>query len=227
MTPWFAAATGFVIAASLWIYSPHQQLTYPAIAIGKAPCNSDGICQPVEQQGAGSLTINSGAPLTQPHNSAKPAGTGTRARTHTAAPGLTFGYVVRPAAPGKFALIVSVTGKRPIKNWHLAFVLPGDQIQIVIGAHWRAAGSDRGTASRLTGDPGQQGGGPWDASRGYGNQGDQGVGQASQVAGADGHGGPPEEYVVSFTVIASGTPAAPAGCRYDGAACIFHQMSGH
>jgi hypothetical protein len=219
VTPWFAAATGFVIAASLWIYSPHPQLTYPAIAIGPVPCTSEGCSPSTDQQGAGSLTVNSGAPMTQPPNSAKPAGTSIR----TAASGLTFGYVVLPAVHGEFVVIVSVTGKRPIRNWHLAFVLPGDHIQSVYRADWQPEGSDGGTASAFTGDPGQQGGGASDAGGGYGNQG----AAASEGGSADGRAGTPGEYGVSFTVIASGTPAGPAGCRYDGAACTFHKMSGH
>jgi hypothetical protein len=226
VTPWFAAATGFVIAASLWIYSPHPQLTYPAIAIGKVPCNQNGCAPSIDGQGSRQLTVNSGEPPTQLPNSAKPAGTGTRAQTRTAASGLTFGYVELPAAHGDFAVVVSVTGKRPITNWHLAFVLPGDHIQGVIGAHWQAAGSDGGTASPFTGDPGQYGGGGWGAGGGYRNQGDQSA-AANEGGGADGYGGAPAAYRISFTVIASGTHAVPADCSYDGVACTFHRMSGH
>jgi len=222
VTPWFAAATGFVIAASLWIYSPHPQLAFPAIAIGKVPCKSAGCGPGAEQQGAGSLTIKSGQRMTQHRNSAGPAGTGTRGRT--AASGLTFGYIVHHDADGNFTLVVSVTGKRSFKNWHLAFVLPGDHIQFVIGAHWQAAGTDGGTASPLAGYAGRQSG-----SGNHGNQGSQGNwgGQASQSGSADGHGDAPGQYRVNFMVIASGKPAVPAGCHYDGAACTFHQLSGH
>src|SRR5271169_558810 len=30
MTPWFAASTGFVIAAGLWVYSPHASIRFPS-----------------------------------------------------------------------------------------------------------------------------------------------------------------------------------------------------
>ena len=221
MTPWFAAATGSVIAASLWIYSPHPQLAFPAIAIGRVPCGSDNCGSQVDRQGAPSLTMNSGEPMAPPHNSAGPAGSGTPSQGRTAASGLTFGYVVHQAADGDFALTASVTGKHPITNWHLAFVLPGDHIKYVFGVHWQPAGSDGGTASPFADPAGQHGGGPWDSGGGYGNQGDTGAGQAGQ-----GSGGPPGEYAVTFTVIASGAAPVPADCTYNGAPCTFHKLSG-
>jgi hypothetical protein len=209
MTPWFAAGTGFVIAASLWIYSPHPQLAFPAIAIGKPPCGSGSCGSELNQQGAGRLAIKSGQRETQPHQSAPPAKARTP-RTRAAASGLTFGYVVRQTAPDEFQLVISVTGKRAVKNWELAFVLPGDQIRAVFGAHWRASGSDGGTASPFTGDqgqydPGGYGSGP--AHHGYGN------------------GGAAGQSRVSFTVVASGAGVAPADCRFDGATCAFHELS--
>jgi hypothetical protein len=210
VTPWFATATGFVIAVSLWIYSPHPQLAYPAIAIGKAPCSSSGCKTRVDQQGAGSLTMNSGEPVTQQHKPAAPARAGTRTPASTAASGLTFGYVARQAAQGKFLLIVSVTGERITKNWRLSFVLPGDHIEFVIGAHWQAAGSDGGTASPLAGDQGQQRGGAGDYGGGSGDQ---------------RYGGAPHQSGVRFTVVASGSSPVPAHCSYDGASCTFRELS--
>ena len=217
VTPWFAAATGFVIAASLWIYSPNPQFSYPAISIGKVPCSSSGCKSKVEQQGAGSLTMNSGQPLTQHHNSAAPGETGTRTRTSTAASGLTFGYVVRPAAQGTFQLIVSVTGKPAIRNWSLYFVLAGDHIKFVIGAQWQADGSDAGTARPFAGYQGQQHGGPGDAGVVQGDQGGYGYGH--------GGGAAHDQPGISFTVIASGRPPVPTDCSYDGASCTFHELS--
>jgi hypothetical protein len=203
MTPWFAAATGFVIAASLWIYSPHPQLTFPAIAVGKMP----KVPSHVDQPGAGSLAIKSGERATQQQQeSAAPAKTSTRDRASTAASGFTFGYVVQPAADGKFWLTVTVAGKHAIKNWRLAFVLPGAHIQSVYGADWHPAGSDGGTASQFTGDPGQQHGGPGDP-------------------GDYGHGGADDEPRVFFRVLASGTPVGPADCSFGGASCTFRERA--
>jgi hypothetical protein len=215
MTPWFAAATGFVVAASLWIYSPHPQLTYPAIRT--MPCTTGGCRAPEVQQGTGSLTVKSGQRVTHQH---KPAASSTaRARTpaSSAASGLKFGYVVQPAAEGKFWLTVTITGKHPVKDWQLAFVLPGAHIQSVHYADWHPAGGDGGTASQLTGDPGQQGGGPGDGGTGWGAQGGN--------PGDYGHGGADDQSRVFFAVLASGEPVGPTHCSFDGASCTFHELS--
>ena len=206
MTPWFAAATGFVIAASLWLYSPHPQLVFPAIAIGKVPCSSSGCTSHADRHGGGRLANSSGQPVTQ-QKSGAPARTDTPGRAATAAAGLTFGYFARRTEPAYFELIVSVTGKRAIKNWTLAFVLPGDHIRSVFGAHWRPSGSDGGIASSFTG-PGQDG-------RGDYGRGDYGYGR----------GGATDQFGVSFTVVASGTRVIPDGCRFDGASCAFRALS--
>src|SRR5260370_20317743 len=39
VTPWFAASTGFVVAAGMWLYSPHARINFPP-AIGKVHCQS-------------------------------------------------------------------------------------------------------------------------------------------------------------------------------------------
>jgi hypothetical protein len=211
MTPWFAAATGSVIAASLWIYSPHPQLTYPGDAIGRVPCTTSGCGSPGDRQGTGgSLTTRSRQPLTQPYKSAVPAKTRTRTRASTAASGLTFGYSVRPAADGKFWLTVTITGKHPVKDWQLAFVLPGAHIQSVYNADWHAAGGDGGTASQFTGGPGGGGSGNTDP---VGDRGDYGP------------GGTDDPPLVFFTVLASGKPVGPADCSFDGAKCTFTELS--
>jgi hypothetical protein len=226
VTPWFAAATGFVIAASLWIYSPHPQLTFP-IAIGGVPCSQTGCVRGIDPQGAPQLAINSGQP--QPRGR-KPAlaGTGVPRNARTAASGLTFGYQVHPALHGNYEVIVSVTGKRAIKNWRLAFVLPGDHIQFVIGAQWRALGNHGLVATPFSSDPRQWRGGPGYSGGGRGDfgnsRGDQGQNQGYQ---ADGHSGGPGQILLGFTVIASGDQAAPTRCRFDGARCTFHQLTSH
>jgi hypothetical protein len=216
VTPWFAAATGFFVAASLWIYSPHPQLTFP-IAIGKAPmpCNSNGCGSHVDKQGAGSLTLNSGEPLTQQQKSAARGGSGARSQARTAASGLTFGYVVQPTGRGNFELVITVTGKRAIKNWRLAFVLPGDHIRFVFGAHWQPRGSDGGTATPSTGAPSTGA-----RSQQHSGPGDYGSGQGDYT-----YGGAHDQPGVIFTVFASGKAVPPADCTFDGASCTFHQLS--
>jgi hypothetical protein len=209
MTPWFAAAAGSVVAASLWIYSPHPQLSF---AIGNAPCKTSDCGSDVNPQSAGRLAIKSGQRVTQQqHKSAESPKGSTREPARTAASGLAFSYVVQPAADGHFWLTVTITGKRPIKDWQLAFVLPGAHIQSVHGAAWHPAGGDGGTASQFTGVPGPQHGGPPGGGSGQGNPGGYGNG------GTD-------DTTVFFTVLASGKPVGPADCSFDGASCTFRAL---
>ena len=205
-TPWFAAAAGSVVAASLWIHSPHPQLSF---AIGNAPCSTTDCGPHVDGQGAGRPAVKSGERVPQQqHGSAESPKGSTRERASTAS-GLTFGYVVQPAADGKFWLTVTITGKRPIKDWQLAFVLPGAHIQSVYGADWHPAGGDGGTASQFTGVPGPQHGGPPGGGSGQGD------------SGGYGNGGAGDATHVFFTVLASGKPVGPNDCRFDGAKCTF------
>lgn len=214
VTPWFAAAAGFVIAASLWIYSPHPKLTFPAIAIGNVPCAQTGCAPEISKQGSRQLTIASGEPLSR-SKSRGHTESSAEGRDSTAASGLTFSYVVIPADHGNYAVIISVTGKHAIKNWKLSFVLPGARILYVIGAQWKADGSDGGVAS-----PGSDNA-QW---RGPGAEGDQGN-QVSDRGDGDtsGHG----QLLAGFTVIASGKAVGPSHCYYDGAACTFRKLTSH
>ena len=207
VTPWFAAATGFVIAVSLWIYSPHPQLAQEAGPY-LSPCTSDDCTPHVSPSGGGSLYGKSKERVQQHQNSAKPAKTDTLRSTHAATSGLSFGYVVRPDADGTFWLMVTVTGKHPIKDWHLAFELAGAHIQAVFGADWHRAGSHGGTASPFTGDPGEQHGWP-------SGGGDNGYGQ----------GGAHDQPGVFFAVLASGKPVGPTHCSFNGASCTFRELS--
>lgn len=198
VTPWFAAGTGFVLAASMWIYSPHAELRFPSSAINELPCQQQG-CSGGTDQGAGSLTTTSGQPI--PH-AKKQAHT----RHRSAAAGLTFTYTVLWQQQGKFEVMISVTGKRSLRGWQLAFALPGDQVSNVIGASFQPSGSDGGTASALAGSDA----GPWS---------DGGNGGSGSQAAADDHN------VVRFMVFGDGTPVLPTGCRYKGASCTFQLAS--
>ena len=47
-----------------------------------------------------------------------------------------------------FSAVVTISGRRSLGSWHLAFRLPGTQIQNVFGAEWvQSANPDAGTAS--------------------------------------------------------------------------------
>jgi hypothetical protein len=195
-TPWFAAASGFVIAASLWIYSPHAHLQFnsPGNAIQTQPC-PDSCAGGGSHRGHGSLASSGKHRLAD-------------RRSGPAVSGLTFSYVPLVSQDGKFTIRISVTGKRAIKDWTLAFVLPGDRIRWVQGASWHRRGPDRGTASGAADQAGD-----W--------RGD----------GQDGHGqfgGNHQQYGFTFVVSGAGRHVAPTSCQYDGQACTFRQgREGH
>jgi hypothetical protein len=196
VTPWFAAASGFVIAASLWIYSPHAQLQFPNNnnAIHLQPCHNG--CAPADSQnGSGSLASSGKHRLTDSQKS------GATGAGNPALSGLTFSYFVVPSPDGKFTIRISVTGKRAIKAWELFFVLPGDRIRGITGADWQRTSRNSGTASGEGGQAGQWTG-DWQ----------------------DGHGrsaGDHQLYGFTFLVSGTGRPVAPTSCRYDRQACAF------
>lgn len=189
MTPWFAAASGFVIAASLWIYAPHAHLQFnsPGNAIQTQPCH-DSCAGGGSHRGHGSLASSGKHRLAD-------------RRSGAAVSGLTFSYVPLVSQDGKFTIRISVTGKRAIKNWTLAFVLPGDRIRWVWGASWQRTSRDSGTAS-----PGDGQAGNW-----------PGGGQA----GNGPFGGNHQQYGFTFLVSGTGRQVRPTSCRYDGKSCAF------
>jgi hypothetical protein len=136
LTPWFAVATGFVVAAGLWIYSPHAELKFPGNALGVVPCKSvhcgqappNGINLP---DGAASMPITNGQ-------------SGGRVLT---SPARTVTFSVLWQSRGKFGMLIRLTGSRVPRIWHLTFELPGVKIIGVQGAAWHPAGSSGGTAS--------------------------------------------------------------------------------
>jgi hypothetical protein len=193
VTPWFAAATGFVVAVGLWISAPHAELKFPS-AVGIVPCQTAG-CGTEAGQGAGRLAITGGQQIHPARNRGGQAAQ-TDAGHRTAATGLTFGYLVLFSAQGKFEVQITVTGKHAPSSWHLAFAMPDDQISYVVGAAWQPDGRDAGTASPQDDPPGQWGGG--------------------DPAGQDGQRG------ISFTVFGQGAPPAmPTGCTFNKATCRF------
>jgi hypothetical protein len=197
MTPWFAAASGFVIAASLWIYSPHAQLEFPNNLIRRQHCAQDNCSPAVRQKGSGSLATSSKRRLADRRKSAARSGTDPRVRNHAAIAGLTFSYFVVSDQSDKFAIKISVTSKDAIKDWTLAFVMRGDRIRQVYGANWQRTSRDRGTASG-NGDDVQQ----WPGD------------------GQDGHADH-QQYELSFMVFGTGAPAQPTSCVYDGVTCTI------
>jgi hypothetical protein len=147
VTPWFAAGMGFVIAAGLWLYSPHAMFDYPN-AIGRQPCQVKGC--PANSGGPDGGSVATVAPGVElKHEGSGPGGktaqpdTGTSPRSD-----LTFGYAVLWQHHGQFQVVLSVSGGHIPASWTLSFTMPGTQIKWVWGAQWQpSADNDGGTAS--------------------------------------------------------------------------------
>jgi hypothetical protein len=199
VTPWFAAGAGFVLAAGLWIYSPHTELRFPnAIAPYGVPCTT-------QRCGAGA---GGGQPATSTpgeriihHADNGRTGQADVATRHSASAGLTFTLTVPWQGNGSFQAIISVRGKHLPSKWRLEFTMPGTHIRFVSGVRWQALPSgDGGTASTLQQQFGRGG-------QDYGPG--PGGGRWGQGSG------------ISFLVSGSGTAGTPATCVFNGSNCTF------
>jgi hypothetical protein len=196
-TPWFAAAAGFVLAAGLWMYSPHAQLKFPTAEPGTVHCAQSGCTEP-SAGGAGSLAVTTpGVPIAHHHKaSAQGRQNADAASARSAAAGLTFTFTMLGQRNGTFDAMIAVTGKPAAAHWQLAFQMPTDTIKYVMGANWLSSSDHSGgIASTLTGSAG-----PW------------GNGDQHRHDGQDG---------VMFMIVGTGRPVTPSGCFYNGASCSF------
>lgn len=213
VSPWFAAAAGFVIAGSLWIHSPHTELTFPNLAIGKVPC-SGAVCNGApEPQGRGSkLTTPSPSNTKKTRkNSGTTAGAGTTpVRTQARTAHMSVGYHVTIQNDHQFSIVFLVSARHIPQRWRLALTIPGVQVQGAAFADWTASSSDSGTAT-----PTYEAG--WRGSHGPQN------GNSSAGVSERGPGG--RRYGFSFVIFGTGTPGQPTGCTYNGDACTFHEVN--
>jgi hypothetical protein len=197
VAPWFAAATGLVVAAGLWIYSPHAELKFPDSAIGVLPCAGHGCAAAAGHDPSVIATTTSQPDVSQGMPTAAAAVEAAGARRATLA-GLTFRYSVLWQEQGKFTVLIRVTAKHAMHAWKLAFAMPGDDIGTVAGANWDASGSDGGTASGTAGTS-------------FGALPSQLPGDLSTRS----------RRAISFIVIGQGAPVAPTGCSFNGVKCSF------
>ncbi len=144
MTPWFAASTGFVIAAGMSLYSPHANITFPS-AIGTIHCRLEGCVTP-GGKGSGSLASSAPGQRLRTRHEGRRSGRSGGANEATAR--LRFTFKVLWHGHDSFGAAISISTSRPLAEWQLAFRLPGTQIQNVFGAEWlQSASGDGGTAS--------------------------------------------------------------------------------
>jgi hypothetical protein len=199
VTPWFAAATGFVVAAGLWIYSPHADLQFPPSAVGRVPCAARG-CGVTTGQGHGALATTKGQKIAPP-KATRMSVAQSNLDGGTAAAHLKFGYRVLWQSQGKFGVLFTLSGKHVPRAWKLTFALPGDEIIEVTGAAWHPSGSYGGTASWPAA------GSPWQPAGPEAGSGDQ-----TNVSLQPG---------ISFLVVGAGTPVVPTSCSFNRASCTF------
>jgi hypothetical protein len=200
VTPWFAAASGIVIAASLWIYAPHAHIEFPSgSAIQSSHCNK-GCASASGGKDTGQLAASGKGSLADSRNSGKRAGTSQPAHSvdRAAVKGLSFSYYPLRTNHG-FELMIRVVSEHPIKAWELHFVLPGARIRQVWGARWHRTSPDSGTVRG--------------SQAGQGN----GIGQGDNGQ----FGGGTHQYGFTFVVSGSGQPFGPTDCVYNGQSCVF------
>jgi hypothetical protein len=199
VSPWFAAGAGVVVAAGAFIYAPHAELEF-GNAIGVTQCTV-AQCHPTTEQGAPPLPAGTGA---------GPVATSPAIAPAAVTDGLTFRYAVNWHTHGMFQMVLTVTGKKAIGNWRLAFVIPAATDVRVLGAEWQPSGTDGGTAS------GTSIVASYEPAAGRGTS---APGEPTPEDELDSAGSQPD--AVYLIVDADGTPAAPERCGYDGAACQF------
>jgi len=212
VTPWFAAATGFVIAAGLWVYSPHTVLRFPNSSPGVSLCRSAGC---VQEPKVGPHEANAGPGVQIPRQKAKTEHPAKSAVNHlsTAANGLVFKFTVLWHRHHGFGATIAVTGHHVPSSWRLSFDLPSAQIEYVMGVTWQAnAAGTGGTASQAT----------WQSNGPGAGDGSGGGGLSLDGNGSGGVQAAPDGVpVITFLITGNGPATAPVHCVFDGASCTF------
>ncbi len=209
VNPWFAAGTGFVVAAGMWIYAPHASLHF-SIANPRVP---DVTTQP------GGTPGNALGKGKQAGGSTRAGTAGTKA-SRSAASGLTFRFNVLWQQNGAFAETFTITSKHAIERWQLSFKIPGAKITRVVGGslqwlpHGRVIVSPYHPQANDHDEP--NGGMPGGGDSQYG------VGLRTSGSGrADNGKGRHQRHEVTITVFGTGSPGQPTDCSFNGASCTF------
>jgi hypothetical protein len=205
VTPLFAAGAGFVLAAGLWIYSPHTELRFPtATAPYGVPCTTQ---QCTAGSGGGQTATSTPGERISHHAGDGRAVQADVAGRHSTDSGLTFVFAIAWQQNDGFQALITVRGKHLPANWRLEFTMPGTHIRYVIGAQWQASRSgDSGTAVASS----QQFGG-----------GSSGNGQDIGGDGQNSGGQPQQGGTIRLLVMGSGSPSTPTTCVFNGSGCTF------
>ena len=198
MNPWFATAAGVMIAASLWVYHPHAQLTLPFATPSASPCTPTTCTSQAHDHRSQASTGGQRLPKHHARRHAGHAGQKADVRARSRRPRRTVGYLSWPSWQGSQTLRLMVPVRQGT-GWTLTLTLPGDTIRAVEGMNlaWHPTGANSVAISVRPGASAGQGDGtgsrPWD-----------GQGLPGQIV-----------------VVATGPAASPAACVLNGASCIF------
>ena len=220
VNPWFAAGASLVIAASMWLYAPQTQLSFPHEAIGRTKCQVQGCAPMVTAPDGGSVATSSGQPISPSVRRHARRQATADVQTKSGSLALAFGYSVVSRHRRRFALELTVTSSKPITNWTLSFAMDGDRIRSVFGANWQPASTDSGAASGLVSADGGQGGG------GQGGGGQGGGGQGGGGQGGGGQGGDRSSRGASGASASSGSASGASGAGASGAGASGDRGSG-
>jgi hypothetical protein len=221
VTPTFAAGLGVVVAAGLAVsMSARTVLHFSGPDQGK-PCTQRGCRETAGSGGPGTLAsakpgirLMSPSPLgpagpTEPSPSFT-GGLGGEDSKHHAGRQVVVGYRTTSKFSWGFSgqIVISGMPASARATWRLGFHYPGTRIVEVQGAQWQPTGQDSGVAAAEGSDGGGQ--------SGSGSNGGDPGGSGRDSSGNDGQQGD-----VVITIVASGTPSAPSGCRFDDTPCSF------
>jgi hypothetical protein len=197
VSPWFAAGTGFVIAAGAFMYAPHARLEITP-AIGLRPCTAVGCSSTTQLGGAPPVPAGKGDGQVSPSPTPSPHAAHVAATTEPS-----FTYRVTQGR-GTFKMDLIVTSKHEIGNWTLSFDL---------------SGATNASVEITTQAPGADGSAPG-GTAGYGSDSD--VGEPTPISGgvwAD--AGIDSAEALYLVINGDGTPTAPQHCEYNGSSCTF------
>jgi hypothetical protein len=210
VTPWFAAAAGFVIAAALALNSPHTVLTYrPNTQLCR-------ICKQATPQRGSLATAAPGVrlkPATPAHGHGGPKTLG-----HGSAVGLGISFRVVWRKDGSFGAIITVPAAQARRGWSLRFDIPGTRITQVWGAQWQPAAGGRGGLASMSAHTEPPGSSP--PPGGPGRRKHRWPGHEPQ-SGSAGSQTQPGAQDARFLVVASGSPVTPVGCVLNRVVCHF------
>jgi hypothetical protein len=147
LAPWFAVGLGIVVAASLSLTTPLTALSFPP---AKGHCVSTGCGgaprRPAKNTASGpTAAVNRQATAPEQKDQGDRSGRSVEVR-----------YRLLTRHQGRFMAMIEISGRRPLGNWRLRFLLPGARVTSVMWGPWT---TDDSGAITVSGGPS-----PWPRS---------------------------------------------------------------